>query len=259
MARSQLVDDELWELVKPLLPDHAPQRTGRPRVSDRTAFTAIVFVLVTGVPWRMVPRQIGCSGVTAWWRLREWQRAGVWERLHRELLRRLNAAGRIDWSQGVVDSSRIRALRGGLTGSSPVDRARAGFKHHLLVDAAGVLLAVALTGGNRNDITQLLPLVDGITPVAGKVERPRQRPDRGYDHDSYRCVLWRRGVKPIIARRGTEHGSGLGRWRWVVERTLAWLHNYRRLRIRWERDPVVHMAFLTFACALICRRYLRGF
>lgn len=107
MAGSQLVDDELWELVKPLIPDRTPQRTGCPRVSDRTAFTAIVFVLVTGVPWRMVPQQIGCSGVTAWRRLREW------EGLHRELLRRLNAAGRIDWSRGVVDSSHIRALRGG--------------------------------------------------------------------------------------------------------------------------------------------------
>jgi hypothetical protein len=81
----------------------------------------------------------------------------------------------------------------------------------LLVDAAGVPLALALTGGNRNDITQLLPLVDRITPVAGKLGRPRQRPnqivaDRCYDHDSYRCVLWRRRVKPIVARRGTEHG-----------------------------------------------------
>ena len=157
-----------------------------------------------------------------------------------------------------------RSSRGGLTGPSPVDRARTGSKHHLLVDAAGVPLAVALTGGNRNDVTQLLPLVDGITPVAGKAGRPRQRPDRivadrGYDHDSYRRELWRRGVKPSIARRGTEHGSGLGRWRWVVERTFAWLHNYRRLRIRWEREQTVHMAFLTLACALICRRYLRGF
>ena len=96
MARSELVDDELWELVKSLLPDRIPQRTGRPRVSDRAAFTAIVFVLRTGVPWRMVPRQIGCSGVTAWRRLWEWQRTGVWETLHRELFRCLNAASRID-------------------------------------------------------------------------------------------------------------------------------------------------------------------
>jgi transposase len=64
MVGSELVDDELWELVKPLLPDHVPQRTGRPRVSGRAAFTAIVFVLVTGLPWRLIPRQIGCFGVT---------------------------------------------------------------------------------------------------------------------------------------------------------------------------------------------------
>jgi len=120
MARSELVDDELWELVKPLLPSRTPQRTGRPRVNNRAAFTAIVFVLVTGVPWRLTPRQIGCSGVTAWRRLREWQRAGVWERLHRALLRRLNTAGRIDWLRGIVDSSHIRALQGG------ADRAFAG-------------------------------------------------------------------------------------------------------------------------------------
>ena len=120
MARSQLVDDELWELVKPLLPGRAPQRTEHPLVRHRAAFTAIVFVLVTGVPWRMVPRQIGCSGVTAWRRLREWQSAGEWERLHRDLLRRLNAAGRIDWSRGIVDSSHIRTLRRG------PDRALAG-------------------------------------------------------------------------------------------------------------------------------------
>ena len=120
------------------------------------------------------------------------------------------------------------------------------------------------TGANRNDVTQLLPLVDGIGPVAGKRGRPRQRPDRviadrGYDHDKYRRALWARGVKPIIARRRTAHGSGLGRWRWVVERTFAWLHNFRRLRNRWERDPVIHTAFLTLGCAVICWRYLTAF
>src|SRR5215207_3924551 len=83
----------------------------------------------------------------------------VWARLHRELLWRLNATGRLDWSVGVVDGSHIRALRGGrLTGPSPVDRARTGSKHHLIVDVHGTPLAVALTGGNRNDVTQLLPL-----------------------------------------------------------------------------------------------------
>jgi transposase len=86
MADSLLVDDAFWAVLEPLLPERPPQRTGRPRVSDRAAFTAIVFVLLTGVPWRMVPKEIGCSGVSAWRRLRDWQAAGVWERLHREML-----------------------------------------------------------------------------------------------------------------------------------------------------------------------------
>jgi transposase len=149
-----------------------------------------------------------------------------------------------------------------LTGPSPVDRARTGSKHHLLCDAAGIPLAISLTGGQRNDVTQLLPLVDGIGPVRGRAGRPRRRPerivaDRGYDHDKYRRLLRARGIKPTIARRGTEHGSGLGRERWVVERTFAHLHNFRRLRIRWERDPELHLAFLHLACATICQRALR--
>jgi transposase len=114
------VDDAFWAVLEPLLLERPLQRTGRPRVSDRAAFTAIVFVLLTGVPWRMVPKEIGCSGVSAWRRLRDWQAAGVWERLHREMLRRLNAAGQIDWSTSVVDGSHIRALSGG------PDRALAG-------------------------------------------------------------------------------------------------------------------------------------
>jgi transposase len=148
-----------------------------------------------------------------------------------------------------------------LTGPSPVDRARTGSKHHLLTDSHGIPLAISLTAGNRNDVTQLLPLIDGVEPVTGKVGRPRRRPDRvltdrGYDHDKYRRELWQRGVKPVIARRGAEHGSHLGRRRWVVERTFAWLHNLRRLRIRYERDDRLHLAFMLLGCAVVCQRRL---
>ena len=148
-----------------------------------------------------------------------------------------------------------------MTGPSPVDRARTGSKHHLLTDATGVPLAISLTGGHRNDVTQLLPLVDGVKPVRGKSGRPRQRAerllaDRGYDHDKYRRLLWARGIKPVIARRGQEHGSGLGSERWVVERTFAWLHNFRRLRTRYERDASLHLAFMLLGCAVICQRML---
>ena len=108
------VRDELWEVAEPLIPPvKTPARQGQRPVPDRVAFNAIVFVLVTGIAWRHVPREIGCSGVTAWRRLRDWQAAGVWEQLHAELLKRLNAAGAIDWSTAVVDGSHIRALQGG--------------------------------------------------------------------------------------------------------------------------------------------------
>lgn len=110
-------------------------------------------------------------------------------------------------------------------GRSPVDRGRTGSKHHLITDATGIPLAATLTGGNRNDVTQLIPLLQAMPPVRGKRGRPRRRPDvvlgdRGYDHDKYRRLVWDLGVKPLIARRGTEHGSGLGTQRWVVERRV---------------------------------------
>ncbi len=103
--------------------------------------------------------------------------------------------------------------------------------------------------------------MDGVGPVAGKVGRPRKRSDRlladrGYDYDKYRRELRKRGVKPIIARRGAEHGSGLGKERWVVERSFAWLHNFRRLRTRYERRAELHLAFMQLGCAVICQRAL---
>jgi transposase len=152
---------------------------------------------------------------------------------------------------------------GSATGPSPVDRARNGSKHHLLVDATGIPLAWTLTGGNRHDVTQLIPLVDRVPPVRGKVGRPRRRPervtaDRGYDYDSHRRQLQQRGIKPEIARRNTEHGSGLGRYRWVVERTFAWLHQFKRLLVRYDRRHEIHEAFLALACCLVCHRRLKN-
>jgi transposase len=122
-------------------------------------------------------------------------------------------------------------------------------------------LAISLTGANRNDITQLKPLVQAVPPVRGKRGRPRRRPqrlqgDRAYDSNAHRIWLRQLHIQPVLARRFTPHGSGLGVHRWVVERTLSWLHQYRRLRIRYERRAELHEAFMTLACALICWRYL---
>jgi len=110
-------------------------------------------------------------------------------------------------------------------------------------------------------VTQLLPLIDAVPAVRGKRGRPRRRPDdlyadRGYDHDKYRRAVRAKGITPHIARRGTEHGSGLGKHRWVIEQTIALLHWFRRLRIRWEIRDDIHEAFMSLACGIICYRRL---
>src|SRR5690242_17679532 len=116
MARP-LVPDELWDVVQPLLPRHraGPGKRGRPPVDDRACLTGIVFVLQSGIPWSMLPQEMGCgSGVTCWRRLRHWQRRGVWKRLLAELLNQLGREGKIDWTKAAVDSQSIRAVFGGL-------------------------------------------------------------------------------------------------------------------------------------------------
>ncbi len=126
----------------------------------------------------------------------------------------------------------------------------------MITEAHGIPLAVSLTGGNRNDITQLMPLIEAIPPVRGRPDAAYA--DRGYDHDKYRRQVRDKGITPVIARRGTQHGSGLGTYRWVVEQSIALLHWFRRLRIRWEIRDDIHEAFLSFACAIICWRRLRN-
>src|SRR6476469_150538 len=140
-----LVSDALWELVERLIPrvPRGHRFPGRKRIDDRKVLTGILFVLRTGIPWEDLPQEMGCgSGMTCWRRLREWQQAGVWQRLHELLLAKLHEGDRIDWSRAAIDSSQIRAFGGGgKTGPSPVDRARRGSKQHLIACGRGKPLA----------------------------------------------------------------------------------------------------------------------
>ena len=116
---------------------------------------------------------------------------------------------------------------------------------------------------NRNDSQQALELVDAIPLLQGRRGRTRYRPDcvvgdRGYDAEAIRRGLRIRRITPWLAKRNTEHGSGLGRCRWVIERTFAWLSQFRRLRVRYEKRADIHEAFLSLACALICWHFLRA-
>lgn len=109
-----LVSDELWGVIAPLLPVRpARPKGGRPPVDDRAALTGILFVLRSGIPWEMLPQEMGCgSGMTCWRRLRDWQAAGVWLKLHHVLLDRLGRANAIDWSRAALDSASVPAKRG---------------------------------------------------------------------------------------------------------------------------------------------------
>jgi transposase len=143
----------LWARIEPLLPvvPRNPRRPGRKRLDSRRVLCGILFVLYTGIRWEFLPQGLGFgSGMTCWRRLRDWNEAGVWQRLHELLLSELRAADLLDFSRAAVDSSHIRAMKGGpATGPSPVDRGKAGSKHHLIVEAHGIPLAAITTGGNR--------------------------------------------------------------------------------------------------------------
>ncbi|WP_245606550.1 IS5 family transposase [Streptomyces himastatinicus] len=166
------VDDELWAVLGPLLPkvERRPRHPGRKRHPDRLVFQGILFVLHTGISWKHLPQELGFgSGMTCWRRLAEWTAAGVWPRLHEVL------AGRAARREcpGLLPGGRRQlshpGVKGGANaGRSPVDRGRTGSMHHLITDATGIPLAATLTGGNRNDVTQLIPLLQAVPPVRGK-------------------------------------------------------------------------------------------
>ena len=154
-------------------------------------------------------------------------------------------------------------MRGGEhAGPSPVDRARPGSKHHLIVEGRGIPLAVSLTGGNRHDGTQLFPLLDATPRIcSGSRGHPRSRPktlyaDLCYDYPVFRRRLRQRGIQPKIAKRGVAHGSGLGKVRYVLERTFAWLHGMRRLRTRHERRADIHQTLPKLGICNIALRHV---
>jgi transposase len=129
------------------------------------------------------------------------------------------------------------------------------------VEAQGIPLSATVTAANVPDINELLDVVDAIPPVAGKVGRPKQRPeelygDRAYDSEEHREELRGRSIGPKMAKRNTEHGSGLGVYRWVAERFFSWLLRYRKLRLRTDWYSSTHHSLLKLACALICLSFL---
>ncbi|MEU4283569.1 IS5 family transposase [Nocardiopsis dassonvillei] len=260
----RLVPDELWELFQRVVPEAPtrPQGGGRRRHGDRQVLAAIIFVATSGCTWAQLPPVFGPSGATAHRRFTEWTRARVWAKLHRLVLDELGSRGELDWSRCAIDSVNMRALKGGdLTGPNPVDRGKKGSKIHLITDRQGLPLSMAISGANTHDSQALQPLVEGIPPIRSRRGPRRRRPgklhgDKGYDYAHLRRWLRQRGIVHRLARRDMESSQRLGRHRWQVERTMAWLAGCRRLHRRYERKADHFLAFAGIACTLICYRQL---
>ncbi|WP_152513502.1 IS5 family transposase [Nocardiopsis baichengensis] len=260
----RLVPDRLWELFQRVVPDAPtrPQGGGRRRYGDREVLAAIIFVATTGCTWAQLPPVFGPSGPTAHRRFTEWSRARVWAKLHRLVLDELGSRGELDWSRCAIDSVNMRAAKGGgLTGPNPVDRGKNGSKIHLITERSGLPLSVAISGANTHDSQALQPLVRGIAPIRSRRGPRRRKPaklhgDKGYDYAHLRRWLSRHSIGHRIARKGIETSQRLGRHRWQVERTMAWLGGCRRLHRRYERKANHFLGFAAIACTLICYRRL---
>src|SRR5215212_2695977 len=218
----ELVTDELWETIEPLLPPEPPKpQGGRPRIDDRAALTGIVFVLKSGIPWEMLPQEMGCgSGMSCSGEaLRNGTRQGCGSGCARRCSTasakptRSTGRGRL-WTQ--------RALPppgGEKTAKNPTDKGKQGSKRHVVLDRGGVPLAGIHTAANVHDSKVLEEAVDAIEPIRKPRGRPLKRPkkvhaDKGYDFDRCRKALRKRGITPRIARRGIESSERLGRHRW---------------------------------------------
>ncbi|AFZ69344.1 IS5 family transposase [Deinococcus peraridilitoris] len=229
-----LVPDDLWVIVKTVIPAQTPRpHGGRTKIHARRTLAGILYILRWGLPWRQLPLALGFgSGQTRERRFREWLRQGVWARLLRLVLDYAARQGALDWSRASIDWASLPAPRGGVaTGPNPTDRGKAGCKLHLLVDRQGLPLAVTISGANVHDSRQLEATLAAVQGVRnGKGGRPQRRPvklhaDKGYDYSRCRTALYQRGIVPRIARRGIESSNHLGRT--AGEWNVLWCGCYR--------------------------------
>jgi transposase len=229
----------------------------------------ILYVLITGCRWQDLPREYGAP-TTVWRRLKRWGEEGVWEPIWRATLAALDQQGQLDWTMTFLDGSFAPAKKGGdMVGLTKKGK---GTKWMLVVDGNGLPLGFHLDSADCAEVRLAEQTLNTIQ-VARRRGRPRRRPeklvaDRGYDSSAFRRTLRRRGIgmcipakrrpstwrkkrgRPVLARRDEY------RARYKVERSFAWLGNFRRLLIRWEHLSSVYRSFFTVAVLLVCLRRL---
>jgi len=259
------IPDALWWQLGPLIPSGKPHPLGchNPRVPDRNAMNAILFVLRTGCQWNALNATGICKSSSAHRRFVEWTAAGVFERAWMQALSDYDEFVGVDWSWLSMDGAMTKAPLGGeKTGPNPTDRAKRGTKRSMLTDANGIPLAVAIDGANRNDFKMARETFAAI-PIDRPTPSPRRRQniclDKGYDYDEVRGLAVEFTFTLHIRTRGEEataikKSAGFKARRWVVERTHSWMNRFRRILIRWEKRADTYIAMIHLACAVITWR-----
>lgn len=259
--------EELWEIVKDLLPTPA-QRTGpgRPRADDRAALNGIWYVLWTGCQWKAVHKDwFGVSSSVIHERFQTWREKGIFAALMRAMVQYYQTEREIGWRWQSIDSKACPAPLGGEeTGKNPTDRGKQGSKIHLLVDERGAPLALHITGANQHDKWSADDLIVSIVVERPDPEEVEQHlcADKGYDYadvhqviaqERYVCHVKhrRRRNEPVVEECPIPGELRYPARRWVVERTLGWLCKRRSLRLRWCKKRDNWMALLQLACAHI--------
>ena len=249
--------DNLWALVTPLIPaapSHA--KGGRTRVPDRQIFSAIVYLLRTGIQWNALPRGLGASS-TVHDRFQEWEQAGLFRSLWEAGLTSYDEFQGIAWDWQALDGVMTKAPFGGAaTSPNPTDRGKRGVTRSLLTDGVGIPLAVAVDGAIRRDRKLVVATLDGVViarPTPTEVSQDLC-PEAGYDYDAVRTEVLERGYAAHIINRSEERAERLTHHdakarRWVIERTHGWPNRSRRLLVRWEKKLENYLAFVHLACA----------
>jgi transposase len=260
----------MWQKIRPLLGvEKEPGTPGRRPVPFRKVINGILFVLRTGCHWKALPACYG-SGSTAHRRFQQWTRAGIIEAIVRLMVGWYERCRGIDWEWQAADTKLLAAPLGGeATGPNPTDLGKSGSKRHLLIDGRGVPLAFHLSGANRHDLKGLPHLLDQERLFASRPEPTEPAPqhlclDKAYDAEEVDELLEALGYTGHVKRRGQSEEPGVGEVvyparRWKVERSISWLNNMRKLRVRWEKKAENYRGLWLLAAALITyRRIILG-
>jgi putative transposase len=257
------VPDGLWEKIEQILPPEKKAGSrGRPALSNRQVLNGILFVLRSGCQWKGLKKEWFGASSSLHARFQQWNKAGLWKKMHRVMVKYYHQKRHIQWHWESVDSKLVPAPLGGeLTGPNPTDRGKRGTKRHILVDGRGAPLGVIVTAANDHDITCALRVVNStIVPRPKTIYRVHHLcADKGYDSDPFRRQLQKRNFRPHIPKReyaspAPTPESTSPRYparRWVVERTLSWQNDFRSLRVRWAKKPANWLGLIYLACAFV--------